>query len=242
MPHRDPETGQFVGDHGGAPGTDYTDFEYEHTHIETQFADPTGAGVADLTFSIDPLEDRGGLESDEVAELVGLWYQAQLYSATNLDLTDPATQSNSFRARVGFGANIEIGEEFPPSIDTADVVGVLGANTSSYDDADADSSFDLIATTEPGLFWMDFMAAQAYEFDDAGGYAIPGSEMRAAGSRFYRQKLGRGPIIDPTDTLNFLIEMDNSGNQDWNPRVEILQTTIWDVAAQEGRRQQFSVP
>lgn len=233
MPHRDPETGQFLPGDGPAGDMDYTDFEYESHFVELG-TDGTGgsAGADTVAAKLDPLDAFGGLESDEVAELVAVFYALSLRVDTRVTAASGGTRVS---AHAGMGANLTT-DEWPV---TSDVDA-----TAAFEENNTGASVlggDLRAVTEPGIFWLEELAAAARQNDTTNGVGTGPDYGEASGARLFRATSGRGPILDPTDDIEVWATL-GIATANLEPFLTVSTTMVWDTAEVSDKRSRFSVP
>ena len=227
---------------GSDEGSTFTDFEYQHTSFSIgHFGQPNDANIL-YSNRVEPLESRGGLESDEVAELVALrgYHQAGLD-----DIGDPATENSapgSTETRGVLGVNlaeqetIEDGTNLTESTKYEEVIRGNGT-------AGGDANGDTFNIDEPGVFWHFDYAFQPAFLDNANGVGGGAASAATFGPETinYRQLFGRGPVVDTTDEIVGLTRMINS-RQEYNVEAVGRYTFVWDVSTVEGQRKQFSLP
>lgn len=237
MPARDPETGQFTTDAKGGV-VDYSDFVYEHFNVLSVFSDATGGGAATVEWTQDPLESIGGLEPQQVAEIVAIYVSISATTGEPLQTTSALLpiqgQYNAYH-----GVNLEEAEL--PTQRPVENVGELVTNVSGWDDDAADSTFELRSIVEPAIFWSANGFVHNAVNDDAGGWAHSAQGTIPAVTREFRQMVGRGPVIEADDTLDWWLQLE-IGNANTEPRIEIDQVTVYDLAEISDARVEFSIP
>lgn len=210
----------------------YTSYRYEHQEFASDFTDQTGAGVGEVHYETEALAERGGLENDEIAELVALW--ATISFTDDGELISPIITDMT----ADFGLNLSelerVGEQDAVS-------GTLVTNTAEFDDDAADSTLQLQTVVEPGVLWHVHLDPQGGIKDTGNNTISQGSTVLWQTHRAYRELLGRGPIVDPTDSLDAWVQVGVNG-LNHEPHVKIRQTLVWDVSTVDARRAEFSLP
>lgn len=223
----------------GSADVDYSDFEYQQ--IEAQFSitgdGSNDAATVDGLARYDVLEAVGGLDNNEVAELVGYRLQVGLEVEDSAEDGDQDVGS-SIEFRGTFGANLdgttdaissnELGER---NIETVffNSTGGTNANISGTSVA-RDEIFD------------HYRVTGTFPFDDqtngpGGGGSLPTLQLEEN----YRQTHGRGPVLDSNDdigVLGFVIAADTV----LTTAGFVRGTLIWDVAETDDSGRAFSVP
>lgn len=242
MSMRDPETGQFVSDDG--TDVDYSDFEYQTVLIEN-ILNPEGEANPRGLYSavIEPLDAIGGLDTNEVAELV--YYELQVDIEPEGEGGGDQTRSTAVEHRGVFGANLPEGgtmdfngdEPNLTTIDSADPVQIRGSSTGST---------EINGANEDGLF-QQFAARGVYPFDDSGlettQTGVSGGNVNnpLVYERNYRSLTGRGPVLDANDDIvvnAVLVGSDLISNVIGTVRLHL----VWDTAEVDDAGRAFSVP
>lgn len=224
----------------GMDEPDYSDFEYQTnvTQIIAREADDTTGNEAPSVVaqtSFEPLSAVGGLDNNEVAELVYLETQADIEFLDEAADQDVATTAK-LRGVVG--------------LNLADSVSSLPENRNT------DSSQSLISTDniDPANVelngrggsddrWLQpFVANAAPPFDDqtnGPGGVSSGDAFYA--EKNYRQLTGRGPVVDSNDDLTVVANL-SSDDIIINFTGDIRTHIVWDVAETSDAGRRFSVP
>jgi len=198
---------------------DYSDFEY-------QFVTATTNEGGDFNFSFEPLLGRGGLDNNELAELVYIETQVSMefeQGSSNPD-QDIAT---SEEVRGLIGANLQGG-------------GGVGGRGQRVPASTGTGGADVL--TDDRVFQI-FEARGAPGFDDttsgAGGNMFTTSNVY---TKNWRQLTGRGPVLDSSDD----IVLDGTGivgdSLGGIFRHTIRAHFVWDTAEVSDAGRAFSVP
>jgi hypothetical protein len=221
------------GDHGPV---DYSDFEYQHVQANLQIGQAdadNGVRNVSSAVGIEPLEDKAGLDVNEVAELVyfelvaGVEYEAE---------SDNLTASSSTEFRGVFGINLRGADsEFIDS----------GSNRAGTTERfalsdDAGSSVGHSKTDDAVL--QPFVTDASPAFDDdvngsGGGAGLDHFHTEKA----YRNMVGRGPVIDSNDELSFVMRL-VAGDSNITETGRVRATLVWDTMETDDAGRRFSVP
>jgi len=222
----------------GSTDADYSDYQYQ-TIVAEPILSPEDTGNGDRVaeqFRWEPLEDRGGLSVNEVAELVYL----ETYAAIEFD-TEQADQNVASQGEIRGVAGINLPAEFSafPARGTVD-----GDNTviELPQDQPGTSATDNFPSISDPAYLQMFAAYGHIPFDDqAGGPGGAGSVESFHGTKHYRQLTNRGPVFDQNDDFTILTNMTVD---------DVLEDTtgvvrchaIWDVAETDDAGERFAVP
>lgn len=238
MSTRDPETGQFVSSDG--TDADYSDFRYQFANMEVVANDANGNVRIKTGAEYEPLEGIGGLDVNEVAELVYFELQA---SVEPEDEKGDQTRSTAAEFRGAFSINIA------PEESQADGDGFLtGEAITDPPGSERNASANVIRETGvDDRVLQTYMVRAVPPFDDSGiettqtgvsGGSLDGGQYY---EKNFRQLTGRGPVVDSTDSLSLggtLIAGDLVAGLIGSVRVHM----VWDVAEVDDAGRAFSVP
>lgn len=232
MSARDPETGQFVSDDG--TDMDYSDFEYETFSIEHAGNGDPNLNVA-RAFQWEPLQQIGGLDVNEVAELVYMEISAAI------EYED------------------EDGDQNLAS--DAELRGVIGANLDGVNDLHAHSNSrlqvvdeDEVNGTLAGQGGLSDLKNESRIFApfNAYGSAPATSAANGAGSngastviqtnRNWRGLTGRGPVLDSSDDMSVVARLISGQTADISVVGSIRGHLVYDTAEVDDAGRAFSVP
>lgn len=191
MVHRDPETGQFRAGDGGEQ-LSYADFEVQNFVKDIQ---GTLGGATASTAQRDDFEAAGpgGLDHNEVAELVTMYrhhaVEIKSTGGTGADATSPGSWNSSY----SLGVNME-DEEDITSDDIIRSAGVTFHQTDRANQLDA-----------------SYLAGHVPYQDVASSSGGGGSGANHA-ARFvnFRHNYGRGPVIDSNDDLTIRMDVEKT--------------------------------
>jgi len=219
--------------------TDYSDYEYQQFEVQlvVEGDGSDDAATVDGLIQLDPLDPIGGLDNNEVAELVG--YRMHV----GIEVEDSAEDGDqnvgaSIEFRGTFGANFNGAED---SI-SLNEIGERSADTAFLNSTGAtDTQVNATSTARDEVF-DSFRVTGAAPFDDQGnGLGGGGDSTLQTLEHYYRDTVGRGPVLDSNDDLGivaFLIASDHIV-----PVAGIIQGhLIWDVAQTDDAGRAFSVP
>jgi hypothetical protein len=214
-------------------GAEYADFEIQEiaTLAEVTPNNDTNPNLRTLT-EFEPLEDRGGLDANEVAELVYLEVTA------HLEIEDEEADQNVAT--------------------TGEVRGYVGANSGGTDEStnsvpavgntiiqrnDGDNDTDVVGTsiTDQGRFQI-YQLERGLPFDDQ----TNGPGGNSSGDTFHAEKnmrelFGRGPVLDVTDSID-IFQAVNVSDTVVPVQAGTRAYCVWDTATVDEAGREFSVP
>lgn len=244
MSMRDPETGQFMSADGSE--ADYSDYEYQQIEIQHPITNSDGGdeeSATALSFGVEPLGARGGLDTNEVAELVAMRYQVIIEPEP--DGTQQTVGQVEFRGSIGSdldslrdivnggGAGTADNAIGPADAILSDPDGVYDARDSNPGQIDEFSRAEVFE-----VFQETFTLAHQGETGPGGGAGLSSSEKRSVN---FRALTGRGPVLDASDELSIATTLikDNVF-----PTISGIVSVhlVWDVATVDDAGRAFSVP
>jgi len=226
-------------------GTDYSDFEYQHTRTAVELnADQSVDSNPRSTylFEYDPLAGLGGLANNEVAELV---YQ-EVIAGVEVDTeTGDQSAASAFQMRGGFGINLD-----PVSVDQV-VPGSFGGPSPGTNSRVLEETDSAISSTIEGSYTADELLQQ-YEVNGvipfSGEIADISSGAGGAGAidvmsheKNWRELTGRGPVVNNDDELINIVSV-NADNTVVDVNGFVRTHLVWDVAETSDAGRKFSVP
>jgi hypothetical protein len=212
---------------------DYADFRYQHFHLNYDDSGDNSAASA-FAVSMEPLERSGGLQPNEVAELVYIYYEADVAADDFGNVADTAEGGLQFRGVVG--VDLDSDRDF---IDNTDLVVDNGTKLGG---GDGDSPTVRLSTYDRDEVLGMFHAHCNTPFSsDAGGVGGSGGFDQSIVERHYRQLTGRGPVIDSNDQISIVARLiKNQVSAD--AEATVRGTLIWDVAEMSDAGRRFAVP
>lgn len=230
-------------DMSASGSTDYSDYEYQTVVAETAVdgEDVDGDGDAEMRvidgYEFDPLGAVGGLDSNEVAELVYFELQPSLEP----EPADTETQQTNtdLEYRGLFGANLPTG---------ATIGGGTQPRLTNRLEAERVEEREVggrgprgLETTDDRIF-QPFLTRGVYPFQNSGeGTAAASINDGNIYSKAYRDLLGRGPVLDSNDTITVNTQM-NAGDLIGALTATTRIHMIWDTAEVDDAGRAFSVP
>lgn len=221
----------------GHSGTDYSDFQIQTINANV-FANsnPSSGGSTKVRAHnrVEPLEDRGGLDQNEEAELVYWKLHASLEFEDEAGDQDVGTAAE-YRGQ--FGANFAAQEE--EFVDVNAAGGIGGDDTTISEENTGNGGTNSETKTDNSIFGH-WRAVGGLPFDDEtngpGGSANSNVYQE---DRRYRELMGRGPVLDSDDDVTILHTM-NAGDTvtDFAGVVKIL--CVWDIAETDESGAEFS--
>ena len=210
--------------------TDYADFEYQQVTVEQRLEPaPNQPGSTSLAIvNFDVLGDVGGLDNNEVAELV--YFSLELgFDGADSAIAGDQNVGGTIFVEGSLGSNIT-DEALPTSGNQVAPAQRDNAQTLGYEKSD-DAIFE------------DYMMEASLPFDDeangtgGGGYVDTGN----VHERNYRALTGRGPVLDQNDDLT-IVQQATNNDAVIQPRVHVTVHCVWDVAETSDAGQRFSLP
>jgi len=225
---------------GGAEATDYSDFKFQHFSAANRIRNPDGNARQRVLFETEPLEGEGGLEQNEVAELVYL--EAQF----GLEYEDGDSDQNVgtfFEHRGTVGANLPASNNAGIDIDSnnPDSEGQLIETGGDGFVSGTDSFTRQVSKVEDRIF-LQLRCAGGPPFDDQN--TGPGGNANAPtdrNTRKFRELTGRGPVLDSSDDLNVYSAI-NVGDSVIGVIGNVRLHMVWDVAEVSDAGRAFSLP
>jgi len=228
MSIQDPSAGSF-------DGADYSDFEYQHFEYEHQVANqgtetnPLSTGFARLN----PLDSIGGLDNNEIAELVYFELQPTIEFESE---GGTQTVASSAEFRGAFGANLN---DEPDIGDSGNVID--GTVVTEREDGSTQQLRFNKARTDDRLF-QSFTANAQLPFSgaDGGGGSSPSEDYIRVNMRDLTM---RGPVLDASDDI---VVASSINVDDLNQGEAVTGTLraklVWDTAEVSDAGRAFSVP
>jgi len=221
--------------------TDYSDFEYQQIDsvlLINEGQDNTGdenARVLSVT-SVEPLLGRGGLDNNEVAELV--YMQTSAY----IEIEDDSGDQDVGTAAEGRGT---VGINLPNSTDAfvqdegQFVDGNIVGEVRNVDEGNVTVGTSVVSDNR---ILQLFDTHATYPFDDASsGPGGGGSQEGYTAEKNWRQLTGRGPVVDATDDISTALAL-NAGDTILTQNLRVRVHMVWDVAEVSDAGRAFSVP
>jgi hypothetical protein len=219
---------------GGENETTYSDFEFQRLDTEIGFDGVGNSETTTVRFEAEVIENQGGLESDEIAELVAIHRDVHVAGDDFGSATTENTLPGNTEYRGVFGA--DLGED-----DLVNSPSAPNREGEVLDGPDVSSTSAITLTEEPGVFdFWDVVCHPGFA-DNAntlGGGASLQSEQRTIN---FREMYGRGPILDPADDLSIVGFVVNN-RQEYNVEAVARVECVWDISTVEGQRKQFALP
>lgn len=214
----------------GMTEIDYSDFEYQQIYHRHQ-QDPTGDGAnSQVKSDFEVLGGIGGLDNNEVAELV--WMEAQVSVQHFQEDADQDVGSETFFEGI-VGANLPATTALLPA--DGDQTGeIINTNNTSASLNGSDDSEDRV--------FAPFAVAKTPAFDDqTNGPGGGGGHSTLVVKRPFRNMVGRGPVLDSSDDLSLLTSLEQD-DEIIVGRGKVSLHCIWDVAETSDAGRAFSVP
>ena len=213
-------------------GADYSDYKYQHFQTEVTATNPNNNPQVTGVVNFDPVSTEGGLEQNEVAELV--YYDLDVSIEYEKEAS-AATKASFIEQRGILGANLPLDEDFSLSR------GQNNTDTNEVDVRASDSGINVDGQTltDDRIFQLfQTRAGAAFESTDGGS---SGHHQVTQYRKNYRDLTGRGPVLDSTDDIS-LFQSLNAGNVVENVEGQVRGTLVWDIAEVSDAGRAFSVP
>lgn len=230
-------------------GSDYGDYEVETFTVSLrndESSDNTDGNIkSSAAFDFEPLTGAGGLDTNEVAELVYLEVYAKVEHEDRFNDQNVGT-STELRGSVGINlpaqtqALIDTGSDPIPNLIEGEVFEVIDTDT-------PDDTIQAIGGSQTDdRYLQHFTAVGGPPFDD-----VEVGNMNGAGGNNYssvwhsekhmRDIFGRGPVIDSQDNLTVLVSLTG---EDYIIQIaaDVKVMAVWDTAETEDSGRRFSVP
>jgi len=220
---------------------EYADHEVQLISARLLPSADVSGGVFEPKLEFEPVSDRG-LDSDELAELVGFKRMAAVrHKNTNDENSD---NNGDLGFEVDLGINItesealgtQTGDPGNPSVLTGNEI-ETSEITGTFDDGD---QVLFNNSSEPGqLDHIQIYGSPGLASSTLG--AANGFAQTKERTMFYPDKLGSGPYVDRTDDIVMLPEIEFDG-YDGNPDCEITYILYWNVEEMPEGRASFARP
>lgn len=230
MPHISPET-----DDGP---TDYSSWEYQHVEFaHEESADSGGSARSTFDIGVEPLQEQGGLDQNEVAELIAIRVETDVQTDDHETLS--VTEEGVIEYRGVLGANLDSPSDLisspPNAIDRKSIDQAL-----STDDG-ADGQVRTFGHDKSEVFYHFARAVNVPFSSDAGGVGGSGGFNHNTETVNFRELLGRGPVLDASDNVSVVSRLIlNNSLADAEAKLRV--TMYWDVATVDDAGAKFSVP
>lgn len=219
-------------------GSDYSDYEYQQFDFTHRDSNPVNNGVSNpnsrTRASFEPLSEVGGLDTNEVAELVYLELYAEVEFEDDLADQDVAT---STEMRGSFGVDLDEDDEI------GNLSGKNGEVTSLNNAASTEDQIAVkVRSFDRDEVLQTYRLTATPPFDDqTNGPGGAAGSTHFYAEKKYRNLTGRGPVLDSADNLtivNNLITSDTVIACEGAVRGHM----VWDVSSVDDAGRRFSVP
>lgn len=242
MSARDPETGQFVASDGS--DADYGDFDYQHVQYSHKERG-ANSGRSTMTETVDILPTHGGLDSNEIAELVAIRYEVHVFGDDFGDVADTAQGHLDFRGVFGVDLGSVADQLQGNRTETTDL-NKLSENIGAQAALEVDDSADPVSSVfghDRDEVFLPFSAGNDTPFSsDAGGVGGGGGSTHTMeGTLNFREMVGRGPVLDSADDIGWVSTLTKS-QVSATAEGQVRMTLVWDTATVDDAGRRFSVP
>lgn len=214
--------------------TDYSSFEYQQIAVSHEDTSPSGNTNSRAKSTFEILGESGGLDTNEVAELV----YAEVYADLEAEDEDGDQDAGTFaELRGSFGTDLEERDEVENPINedgTTEVTSNIGPDTGNVEV----NAFNI---SRPEVFQV-FRAVGGLPFDDdTNGPGGGASTAPFHAEKSWRSMTGRGPVLDSTDDITLVTNV--IAGDTVIPVAGIVRChLVWDVATVDEAGARFSVP
>ncbi len=178
----------------------------------------------------------GGLDSDELAELVAMYRVVQVEGDRPEGLLNDQDQAPAIRAESDIGINLNSDSEIPSQIATNAPTAV----EDPADEDDVDSVVQSASINEPGA--LDTTAVSASPaFRSATGSGTGNTAMTTERFINFDEKFGSGPYVDRTDDISVFQEVNTIDNGS-NVELNSIYYLYWSVEEMPEGRASFARP
>lgn len=216
----------------------YSDFEHQHVEFRANLDNPDNSASYAVTQSVRPLEDRGALDNDEVAELVAI----RVYPAIGIDDPGAVAGSDTAPGKLEFrgvlGANLDGADQLDAPTGTGDVEDIV-----TNEGNEGDLNAEVTNKTRSGVFYHWDTQLQTPFEDATSGAGGTGGVTGDTAAEFInlRELFGRGPILDQSDDMTARLRIIHD-NVSFSTENALRVTMYWDVASVSSARREFGLP
>lgn len=216
----------------GMDEVDYSDFEYQQIYFKHGHENLTGDDSRSrINFEANVLDGAGGLDNNEVAELV---YMDVLVNIEHQQSNSDQNVGSETQFNGVVGANLPNSGDLLQNIGAAPDGTILETNNT---DAVVAGSVD----SEDRVFaGFDVVKHPAFD-DETNGVGGAGAAQTLQITKNFRQITGRGPVLDSSDSMNVTSQL--LQEDELVPAEGQCQLyCVWDVAETSDAGRAFSVP
>lgn len=221
----------------GDEETDYASFNYQHVdyrHNET--GDNSARSI--VTAGVEPLQASGGLDINEVAELVAIRTTASVSGDRFGDAGDTAQGHVQFRGVLG--ANLDSTTDLLD--DGGDLRNELVNEGTVLDENDgADGDLKVQGHDKEEVFYHFLTGNDTPFSSDSGSVGGGGGHIFLNEMINFRDMVGRGPVIDSNDEISIVSNI-NKNQVETVAEGNLRVTMVWDVATTNDSGRRFSLP
>lgn len=220
----------------GGADTDYSSFENQFVSFEHVMEDTNGNARAKAGVEFEPLQGAGGLNQNEIAELVYYELQVSLEFEDEEEGDQNVATASEFRGTLGI--NLPTDQAF------IDDDGVLSQTIDSDPDGTVRNCTQrtILAEGVEERILQPYICRGSPPFDDETNGLGGGSvDSGVVYDRNYRDLTGRGPVLDATDDL-VLSGTNIVGDGILEQIGTVRAHFVWDTAEVSDAGRAFSVP
>jgi len=218
--------------------TDYSDYEFQQVQASINFVDTSNTNnpSTSANFEYEPLGAIGGLDNNEVAELVAVMTE---YYIEHENENNVQGLASSAEMRGVLGANLPASKAVEPSGQNSRTIDgeqydLVSGQESDYEYSGRDMSDDRI--------FLLFAHTNQTPFSDAAtGTGGGGDSGAMTKDLFFRDVYNRGPVLDSSDNVSVNMTF-NADDTEIPISAQFRAHMVWDVAEVSDAGRAFSVP
>lgn len=226
---------------GTTEEVDFTSWEREQYQFAQEIDGGNNSGLRIGYASVDPLEFRGGLDQNEVAELVALHNIHVVVAPDDYQTISGDEEPGTIDFTATVGMNLDSQADIIQPADNSLSNYVPGTVVADEEGGSAGSTQARVKSKSEVLEHFSVTTPTAFN-DTANGTGGGGSDgTDYFGTSNYRELFGRGPVLGADDQLS--VVMKNVHNRvSAASECEIRFTPIWDIATVDDASRQFGIP
>ena len=225
--------------------SDYSDFEYQHVSYEhKERGDSSARSVMSNQFDI--LQDSGGLDGNEIAELVGMVTQVTVQPDDFQNNDEVSEGSLDFRGVLGANLNdisdpLRGNQSGGPVTSDANFIGGDGDGIVLDENDGADPLTFMYGHDKDEVFYS-FKAGCIAPFENSTAGSGGGGGATSFIREYvpFRERFGRGPVLDAGDQIGIVsTNVKNQVSSDSEGHVRVHM--VWDTATVDDAGRRFGL-
>jgi len=216
---------------------DYSSYEYQQISYRPTVSGPDDDSTFVLSGEVEPLAQIGGLDANEVAELVAFRREATIVLRDYQNAS--SVVQGGFNVDYSFGVNLDSESDLVTSFQNADSEFTVLESADVNSDVIQEAVISTVAKDEILDFGTMSLASGFVDGGSAGGGAdVPEREREFD----LRADLGAGPVIDSGDNMSMVVQIEKDNAEIGALEVAIDYHLIWDVATVDDAGRRFGIP